>query len=83
MYFLQILLYTTTVGKFEDKVTSFYPLLPTFSRFFTNNYLREEAPNSHVVEQRVEWQVFSSFLGDSLSDNVTKAATDINAMCLS
>ncbi|KAE9447138.1 hypothetical protein C3L33_20949, partial [Rhododendron williamsianum] len=26
-------------------------------RFLTNNYLREEAPNSHVVEQRVEWQV--------------------------
>ncbi|XP_057788207.1 uncharacterized protein LOC131005319 isoform X3 [Salvia miltiorrhiza] len=25
------------------------------SWFFTNNYLREEAPNSHVVEQRVEW----------------------------
>ncbi|KAI8532744.1 hypothetical protein RHMOL_Rhmol11G0237400 [Rhododendron molle] len=25
--------------------------------FLTNNYLREEAPNSHVVEQRVEWQV--------------------------
>ncbi|KAG6432959.1 hypothetical protein SASPL_104555 [Salvia splendens] len=24
-------------------------------RFFTNNYLREEAPNSYVVEQRVEW----------------------------
>lgn len=27
-------------------------------RFLTNSYLREEAPNSHVVEQRVEWQVF-------------------------
>lgn len=26
-------------------------------RFLTNTYLREEAPNSHVVEQRVEWQV--------------------------
>ncbi|GFY89561.1 UNC-50 family protein [Actinidia rufa] len=25
--------------------------------FLTNNYLLEEAPNSHVVEQRVEWQV--------------------------
>lgn len=24
-------------------------------RFLTNAYLREEAPNSHVVEQRVEW----------------------------
>ncbi|PSS19216.1 Protein unc-50 like [Actinidia chinensis var. chinensis] len=23
--------------------------------FLTNNYLREEAPNSHAVEQRVEW----------------------------
>ncbi|XP_010271213.1 PREDICTED: protein unc-50 homolog isoform X2 [Nelumbo nucifera] len=23
--------------------------------FLTNSYLREEAPNSHVVEQRVEW----------------------------
>ncbi|XP_048492728.1 uncharacterized protein LOC104904945 isoform X2 [Beta vulgaris subsp. vulgaris] len=23
--------------------------------FLTNNYLREEAPNSYVVEQRVEW----------------------------
>ncbi|XP_020702171.1 protein unc-50 homolog [Dendrobium catenatum] len=24
-------------------------------RFLTNAYLREESPNSHVVEQRVEW----------------------------
>ncbi|CAN1192476.1 Protein unc-50 homolog [Linum perenne] len=24
-------------------------------RFLTNSYLREESPNSHVVEQRVEW----------------------------
>ncbi|KAL2460290.1 UNC-50 family protein [Abeliophyllum distichum] len=30
-------------------------ILATFCWFFTNNYLREEAPNSHVVEQRVEW----------------------------
>ncbi|CAA2968492.1 unc-50 homolog [Olea europaea subsp. europaea] len=30
-------------------------VLATFCWFFTNNYLREEAPNSHVVEQRVEW----------------------------
>lgn len=30
---------------------------PTPCRFLTNAYLREEAPNSHVVEQRVEWQV--------------------------
>ncbi|CAA2968491.1 unc-50 homolog [Olea europaea subsp. europaea] len=29
-------------------------VLATFCWFFTNNYLREEAPNSHVVEQRVE-----------------------------
>ncbi|CAI0445401.1 unnamed protein product [Linum tenue] len=28
-----------------------------YLRFLTNSYLREEAPNSHVVEQRVEWQV--------------------------
>ncbi|KAF4382403.1 hypothetical protein G4B88_011355 [Cannabis sativa] len=31
-------------------------LLATFCWFITNSYLREEAPNSHVVEQRVEWQ---------------------------
>ncbi|KAL3651747.1 hypothetical protein CASFOL_004749 [Castilleja foliolosa] len=30
-------------------------LLATCCWFFTNNYLREEALNSHVVEQRVEW----------------------------
>ncbi|XP_062090321.1 uncharacterized protein LOC133796702 isoform X1 [Humulus lupulus] len=30
-------------------------LLATFCWFITNSYLREEAPNSHVVEQRVEW----------------------------
>ncbi|GAB2291703.1 hypothetical protein Dimus_025954 [Dionaea muscipula] len=30
-------------------------LLATCCWFLTNNYLREEAPNSHVVEQRVEW----------------------------
>lgn len=30
-------------------------------RFLTNTYLREEAPNSHVVEQRVEWQVSKFF----------------------
>ncbi|RXH99908.1 hypothetical protein DVH24_021710 [Malus domestica] len=30
-------------------------LLATFCWFLTNSYLREEAPNSHVVEQRVEW----------------------------
>ncbi|PIN17603.1 hypothetical protein CDL12_09738 [Handroanthus impetiginosus] len=30
-------------------------ILATFCWFFTNNYLREEVPNSHVVEQRVEW----------------------------
>ncbi|XP_057783014.1 uncharacterized protein LOC131000891 [Salvia miltiorrhiza] len=30
-------------------------ILATFCWFFTNNYLREEAPNSYVVEQRVEW----------------------------
>ncbi|CAN1192470.1 Protein unc-50 homolog [Linum perenne] len=24
-------------------------------KFLTNSYLREESPNSHVVEQRVEW----------------------------
>ncbi|KAJ6409546.1 hypothetical protein OIU84_009112 [Salix udensis] len=29
--------------------------LATFCWFLTNAYLREEAPNSHVVEQRVEW----------------------------
>ncbi|KAL2936313.1 Protein unc-50-like protein [Bienertia sinuspersici] len=28
---------------------------PIFTGFLTNNYLREEAPNSYVVEQRVEW----------------------------
>ncbi|CAL5377429.1 unnamed protein product [Camellia sinensis] len=32
-------------------------VLATCCWFLTNNYLREEAPNSHVVEQRVEWQV--------------------------
>ncbi|GMH13498.1 hypothetical protein Nepgr_015339 [Nepenthes gracilis] len=30
-------------------------VLATFCWLLTNNYLREEAPNSHVVEQRVEW----------------------------
>ncbi|KAH1047277.1 hypothetical protein J1N35_038061 [Gossypium stocksii] len=30
--------------------------LATCCWFLTNAYLREEAPNSHVVEQRVEWQ---------------------------
>lgn len=30
-------------------------LLATCCWFLTNSYLREEAPNSHVVEQRVEW----------------------------
>ncbi|XP_047966080.1 protein unc-50 homolog isoform X2 [Salvia hispanica] len=30
-------------------------ILATFCWFFTNNYLREEAPHSYVVEQRVEW----------------------------
>ncbi|KAH7518040.1 hypothetical protein FEM48_Zijuj09G0128400 [Ziziphus jujuba var. spinosa] len=34
-------------------------LLATFCWFLTNAYLREEAPNSHVVEQRVEWQVLN------------------------
>ncbi|CAN6554851.1 unnamed protein product [Malus baccata var. baccata] len=29
-------------------------LLATFCWFLTNSYLREEAPNSHVVEQHVE-----------------------------
>ncbi|KAJ6965108.1 protein unc-50 [Populus alba x Populus x berolinensis] len=29
--------------------------LATCCWFLTNAYLREEAPNSHVVEQRVEW----------------------------
>ncbi|XP_019441479.1 PREDICTED: protein unc-50 homolog isoform X1 [Lupinus angustifolius] len=29
--------------------------LATFCWFLTNAYLREEAPNSYVVEQRVEW----------------------------
>ncbi|CAI8604909.1 unnamed protein product [Vicia faba] len=29
--------------------------LATFCWFLTNSYLREEAPNSYVVEQRVEW----------------------------
>nr|GMD02672.1 protein unc-50 homolog [Ipomoea batatas] len=32
-------------------------VLSTCCWFLTNNYLREETPNSHVVEQRVEWQV--------------------------
>nr|GME04140.1 protein unc-50 homolog [Ipomoea batatas] len=32
-------------------------VLATCCWFLTNNYLREEAPSSHVVEQRVEWQV--------------------------
>ncbi|KAJ0011255.1 hypothetical protein Pint_33850 [Pistacia integerrima] len=32
-------------------------VLATFCWFLTNSYLREESPNSHVVEQRVEWQV--------------------------
>ncbi|WMV12825.1 hypothetical protein MTR67_006210 [Solanum verrucosum] len=31
--------------------------LATCCWFLTNNYLREEAPSSHAVEQRVEWQV--------------------------
>ncbi|CAN1192471.1 Protein unc-50 homolog [Linum perenne] len=30
-------------------------LLATACWFLTNSYLREESPNSHVVEQRVEW----------------------------
>ncbi|KAI3789265.1 hypothetical protein L2E82_02057 [Cichorium intybus] len=30
-------------------------IVATFCWFLTNTYLREEAPNSHVVEQRVEW----------------------------
>jgi len=30
-------------------------IIRVFSRFLTNSYLREEAPNSYVVEQRVEW----------------------------
>ncbi|XP_054779433.1 uncharacterized protein LOC129287256 isoform X2 [Prosopis cineraria] len=30
-------------------------VLATFCWFLTNSYLREEAPNSYVVEQRVEW----------------------------
>ncbi|CAA7058625.1 unnamed protein product [Microthlaspi erraticum] len=30
-------------------------VIATFCWFLTNSYLREEAPNSHVVEQRVEW----------------------------
>ncbi|KAI7992721.1 hypothetical protein LOK49_LG12G00450 [Camellia lanceoleosa] len=30
-------------------------VLATCCWFLTNNYLLEEAPNSHVVEQRVEW----------------------------
>ncbi|GMI78771.1 hypothetical protein like AT2G15240 [Hibiscus trionum] len=30
-------------------------ILATCCWFLTNAYLREEAPNSHVVEQRVEW----------------------------
>jgi len=30
-------------------------ILATFCWFMTNSYLREEEPNSHVVEQRVEW----------------------------
>ncbi|CDO97222.1 unnamed protein product [Coffea canephora] len=34
-------------------------ILATCCWFLTNNYLREEVPNSHVVEQRVEWQVLT------------------------
>ncbi|WZZ12757.1 hypothetical protein YC2023_105846 [Brassica napus] len=30
-------------------------VIATCCWFLTNSYLREEAPNSHVVEQRVEW----------------------------
>lgn len=30
-------------------------IVATFGWFVTNNYLREETSNSHVVEQRVEW----------------------------
>ncbi|KAH9655873.1 protein unc-50 [Citrus sinensis] len=30
-------------------------MLATFCWFLTNSYLREDSPNSHVVEQRVEW----------------------------
>ncbi|EPS67574.1 hypothetical protein M569_07201, partial [Genlisea aurea] len=30
-------------------------IIATFCWLFTNNYLRVEAVNSHVVEQRVEW----------------------------
>ncbi|XP_020582807.1 protein unc-50 homolog isoform X2 [Phalaenopsis equestris] len=30
-------------------------VLATSCWFLTNSYLREESPNSHVVEQRVEW----------------------------
>ncbi|CAI9764418.1 unnamed protein product [Fraxinus pennsylvanica] len=30
-------------------------IVAAFCWFVTNNYLREEVPDSHVVEQRVEW----------------------------
>lgn len=38
--------------------------LKCYFRFLTNSYLREEAPSSYAVEQRVEWQVlmFPSFI---------------------
>uniref|UniRef100_A0A7N2MYQ0 Reverse transcriptase zinc-binding domain-containing protein n=2 Tax=rosids TaxID=71275 RepID=A0A7N2MYQ0_QUELO len=45
---------------FEDEEKTVVQLLELchrtlFDWFLTNSYLREEAPNSHVVEQRVEW----------------------------
>ncbi|KAK4799530.1 hypothetical protein SAY86_024895 [Trapa natans] len=36
-------------------------LLATICWFLTNSYLREEAPSSYAVEQRVEWQVLYAF----------------------
>ncbi|KAF8404950.1 hypothetical protein HHK36_009845 [Tetracentron sinense] len=36
-------------------------ILATCCWFLTNSYLREETPNSHVVEQRVEWQVMKPY----------------------
>ena len=54
-----ILQSTLLYGRSEDHIL----MSPFFQpcRFLTNSYLREEAPNSHVVEQRVEWQVYNPY----------------------
>ncbi|KAH1098815.1 hypothetical protein J1N35_015736 [Gossypium stocksii] len=60
--------------------------LATCCWFLTNAYLREEAPNSHVVEQWVEWQrlncpiihVVENFILDSLGLGALAELTDVH-----